>query len=255
MLLVIAPFLIPLFFAVTAAAFAAGVRFRRAEMDRQRRLQLSELARRLGLQFREKDDFGLLQQLKNFDLFFRRRRWFHSGQIANVMSGRVGETEVYLFDYIYYVSSNNSRRRIVQTVFFANDKNWFLPNFKLEPETWYHKVMDRLGMSADINFEEHPEFSDSFRLKGELADLIRDKFSTSVRDFLTDRPPSHLEGNNYYFIAYKPRKKLNADEAEIFFENCSHLVELLKKEGKTELLNLAELKPLEMPEKLRKENE
>ncbi|MCC7504987.1 MAG: hypothetical protein IT259_06795 [Saprospiraceae bacterium] len=249
--LVIAPFVIPLVFLFAAGAFAAGRLYHRRETDRKRRMQLSAMAQRLGLQFREKDDFGLLQQLKSFDLFHRMRRWWHSGKITNVLSGKIGDTEVYLFDYIYYVSSNNSRRRIVQTVFFANDINWFLPNFKLKPETWYHKVLDRLGLSSDINFEEHPEFSERFHLNGELSDLVRDKFSGAVREFLTERPPSHLEGNNYYFLAYKPRKKLNPDEAEVFFENCRHLVELLKKEGKTELLNLAELRPVEIPEKLK----
>lgn len=249
--LIIPAALIPIGFALMALTFALGMAFRRKQMDRRRNVALAELAGRLGLDYREKDEFGLLQQLKSFDLFRRMRRWFHNGKIVNVLSGRVGETEVCMFDYIYYVSSNNSRRRITQTVFFANDKKWFLPNFKLKPETWWDKVRVHLGDTGDINFPEQPEFSDQFRLDGDMADLIREKFSPPVRQFLAERPPAHLEGNNYYLIAYKPRKKLNVDEAESFFQNCGKLTELLKKEGKTELLNLAELEPIEMPEAIK----
>lgn len=259
--LVLFPWLIPVAFSVFAFVFAAGMLYRRREAEKLRRVYLSNLARRLDLDFYEKDDFGLLAQLKSFDLFRRERRWIGSnGRIGNILRGRVGETDVYLFDYTYSVQSNNSRRRITQTVFFANDKNWFLPDFHLKPETWWHKVQARLGAAGDINFDEHPEFSEKFWLSGEFADLIREKFSPALRDFLAERPPSHLEGSNYYFLAYKPRKRLDAAEAEVFFKNCCALVKLLQNEGKMELLNLAEIKPaqdeplppVELPEKERR---
>ncbi len=249
--LIIPGMFVPIGFAIAAIAFAIGKVYHRKQMDRRRNADLAGLAAQLGLDYREKDEFGLLQQLKSFDLFRRMRRWFHNGQIVNVLSGRIGETDVYLFDYIYYVSSNNSRRRITQTVFFANDKNWFLPDFRLKPETWWDKVMERLGMASDINFPEQPEFSNQFRLNGEMTELVREKFSPAVRQYLTERPPTHLEGNNYYLIAYKPRKKLNADEARDFFEHCCELAKLMKQEGKMELLNLAELRPVEMPEAIK----
>lgn len=243
MSLSIFPFLIPIVFAVIGFAVAVGIQQRRRQADQQRRAYFSALAQRLDLTYFEKDDFGLLAQLKSFDLFRRERRWIGSrGRIHNILRGRVGETDVYLFDYTYTIQANNARKRITQTVFFANDKNWFLPDFRLKPETWWHKVRETLGAAGDINFDEHPEFSGQFWLTGELDGLIREKFSPAVRDYLTERPPSHLEGANYYFLAYKPRKRLDPAEMEIFFRHNCELVELLQNEGKMELLNLAELK-------------
>lgn len=228
---------------------------RRKRMTRYR-AEMAGLAQGLSLPFQENDLFGLAQQLQHFDLFKReRRRWFRNGKITNVIRGHAGDADVYLFDYTYVISTGKSSRIVSQTVFFANNKNWYLPDFRLKPENWWHKVQDMLGVGKDINFSESPDFSHKFRLSGEIEALIREKFGPELRQYLTDRPPAHLEGSNYYLIAYKPNKRLKADEAKAFFENCCNLTELLQKEGKQELLDLVELKPpqpmesVKLPEK------
>ncbi len=102
--------------------------------------------------------------------------------------------------------------------------------------------MAKTGVGKDINFEDHPDFSNRFWLTGEIEDLIRQKFSPELQRFLTARPSIHLEGSNYYLIAYKPGKSLNADEAQVFFEQCCQVVKLMKEKEKTELMDLAEKK-------------
>jgi hypothetical protein len=228
--------------AALSVVFAA-ISIRRAK-ERARRQAMQALAHRLDLTFSPDDDFGLLAQLKNFDLFSRERRWLgRNGKILNIVRGKIGNTEVYMFDYSYVISSGKSSRRITQTVFFADNKDWYLPNFKLKPETWWQKALAMFDKS-DINFPENPEFSGKFWLTGEFESLLRKTFHPDLQQFLIERPPAHLEGNNFYLLAYKPRKALNADEAEVFFGHCCQLVSLLqKKEGQLELLNLAELQP------------
>lgn len=234
-----------LLFPLLAVAVAFTV-FTVKRMRRRARSQsLEQLAPRLNLSFSSSDSFGLLSQLKDFDLFRRERWWLkRRGRISNVLRGQVGETEVYLFDYSYVVQRGNTPVRITQTVFFANNKNWYLPNFRLKPETWWQKVLAAFDKS-DINFPDSPEFSGRFWVTGEFESLIRKTFSPPVQQFLTERPPAYLEGNNFYLLAYKPRKALNADEAEVFFEHCCRLVQLLQQEGKLELLQLADVKPVE----------
>lgn len=226
-----------------AGAVAFMVLYQRNARARVRQENLEQLAEHLGMSFSAADTYGLLQQLKGFDLFRRERRWIgRAGRIKNVLRGTVGDTEVFLFDYTYVISSGKSSRRITQTVFFANNKEWYLPEFRLKPESWSQKLLSVIDKS-DINFPENPDFSNRFWLSSEFESLIRKKFSPAVQDFLCENPPVHLEGNNFYLLAYKPRKAMNANDAAVFFQHCCRLVKLLREEGKLELLNLAELKP------------
>ncbi len=128
--------LVPAVIMSAFAALAVGVFYLRKRWRARQTAERAQLAQELNLAFFEKDGFGLLQQLKNFDLFSRERRWMgRNGKITNVMRGKVGYTDVYLFDYAYVVSTGKSSHTVRQTVFFADDKNWFLPNFRLKPET------------------------------------------------------------------------------------------------------------------------
>jgi hypothetical protein len=233
-----------LLFAGITVIFVAGLLWLRRAREKERSQAMQALANRLELSFSENDTYGLLAQLKSFDLFSRERRWLgRKGKIRNVLRRRIGKTDVYLFDYSYVISTGKSSRRITQTVFFADNKDWYLPNFKLQPETWWRKAMAMFDKS-DINFPENSEFSDKFWLTGEFESLLRKTFHPELQQFLTARPPAHLEGSNFYLLAYKPRKVLQADEAALFFEHCSQLIALLqKKEGQLELLNLADLQP------------
>lgn len=237
------PFLIPIVFSLLAFGFAGTVLWHKRKEAIARKIALEQLAEKLGLSFSAKDSFGLARQLSGFELFRRERsRWLGKGGITNVMRGLVGETEVYLFDYSFKVQAGNSRKTITQTVFFANDKNWFLPNFQLKPERWWHKLQAKLGISNDINFEENPKFSEKFWLKSEFEEVVRQQFTPGLQGFLSERPPAHLEGSNYYLIGYKHRKQMDAQEAEFFFQNCCEIVQLLQEKGGLELLDLAEMK-------------
>ena len=241
-----------LLFTLLAAVVLAAVFSVRRARERARRQAMQDLAHRLSMTYSGEDESGLLAQLKDFKLFNRERRWLgRKGRIRHVVRGKVEDTDLYMFDYSYLVSSGKSSRWITQTIFFANNKNWYLPNFKLQPETWWQKALAMFDKS-DINFPENPEFSGRFWLTSEFESLTRKAFHPDIQQFLLERPPAHLEGNNFYLLAYKPRKALNADEAEVFFGHCCQLVSLLKKkEGQLELLNLAELQPEREKEALR----
>lgn len=235
--------LFPEFFApVMAMVMAVGVFLTvfsvKRRRDAQRKRAMEAVAGDLNTSYAEKDPYGLAKQLQNFDLLKPRR----TGRITNVMRSTVGETEVYLFDYSYVISTGKSSRRISQTVFFANDKKWYLPNFRLKPERWWHKLFSGLGLQSDIDFAESPEFSDKFWLKSEFESLVREKFTPELQQFMLEKPPVNLEGENYYLIAYKRGKLLRPEDAKVFFENCCALTRLMQTEGKRELLELVELK-------------
>lgn len=235
----------------TAVAAALGILLR----NQKRRRQMTEqLASELNMSHTVRDDMGLLGQLKHFDLFRREKSMFRNGKITNLMRRTVGDTEVFLFDYAYTVSTGKSSHTFRQTVFFANDKEWYLPDFKIQPETWWHKVQQYFGALKDINFNDNAEFSEKYLLTGQFETLIRQQFDQELQYFFLERPPVHIEGSNYYLIAYKPKKLMNADETRNFFEHCCQLVKSLKEKKLQPLLQLTELPEAQslppQPEKL-----
>jgi hypothetical protein len=232
----------PVLFLLLFGATFATIFAIQAKRKAQRKNEMETMANSIGASFAEKDVYGLAQQLKQFNLFRRERnRIFRNGKIDHVLRSKVGDTEVYLFDYTYVISTGKSTRRISQTVFFANDKEWFLPNFQLRPEKWWHKILSGIGVQKDINFEENPDFSEKFWLKSEFEDIVRQQFTPELQQFMLEKPPVHLEGDNYYLLAYKPGKLLDSNQALHFFDNCCALVKQLKSEGKMELLQLADV--------------
>ncbi len=239
--------LLPIFLTICfIALFAALGLWFKQRRDTRKKADAEQMARSLGLAFSEKDFFGLAPQLKAFEMFrHSRRRWGRNAQVTNVLRGKVGDTEVFQFDYSYVISTGKSARRISQTIFFANDKQWSLPDFHLRPEQWWHKVLAKLGIDHDINFPENPDFSQRFHLTSPLEELARTKFSPELQKFLLGGPRIHVEGSNYYLIAYHPRKVFRGEEARAFFERCCQLTESLKGENKQDLLDLVELKDIE----------
>ncbi len=238
--------LLPIFLSILFITFFASlglwIKHRR---DARKSADAQQMAHSLGLAYSEKDFFGLAPQLKAFDMFrHSRRRWGRKPQVKNVLRGKVGNTEVFQFDYTYIVSTGKSAKRVSQTIFFADDKKWALPDFRLRPEQWWHKVLAKLGAAEDINFPENPDFSKRFYLTSKLEELARQKFSPELQKFLLGGPRIHLEGSNYYLIAYHPRKVFQGEEAKAFFERCCQLTALLQGENKQELLDLVELKEM-----------
>jgi len=244
-----APIILPILFGIIGLALAIGVFSLKRKRRAVRTAGLEQLAKQLGLTFSADDSYGLGKQLQHFDLFERERsRWRHGGKVTNVLRGQVGETPVWMFDYTYLVSTGKTTKEVRQTVFFADDKNWYLPNFKLKPEGWWQKVLTKIGAAKDIDFPENPDFSDRFWVTGGFESLIRKQFSPELQQLLTERPPVHLEGSNYYLIAYKPGKSLEGDAARIFFEHCCQLTQKLRDKEAQDLLDLADLKePIPIP--------
>lgn len=244
MLLVFAlTLIVPALLALFGLGFMATMLIKKKQMADARSAAMAKLADALGLSFSAQDPHGLAMQLRGFELFERERsRWINKGKVTNVMRGVIGDTDVFLFDYAYTVSTGKSRKTIAQTVFFANDKNWYLPNFTLKPERWWHKLMVKLGFATDINFVENPDFSEKFWLKSEFEDIVREQFTPTLQGFLAEKPPANLEGSNFYLIGYKPRALLHPRDAQLFYQHCLEIMHLLQQKGKIELLELADLK-------------
>ena len=115
---------------------------------------MEQLAFGLDAKFQKRDDYGQRNLLKDFSLF----RQGHSRKIYNLITKTDSEKEMNIFDYHYVIQAGNTPVPVRQTVFFVNSKMLALPQFFMQPETFFHKIGQYLGMQ-DIDFEQFPKFS------------------------------------------------------------------------------------------------
>jgi len=179
--------------------------------EKQRSASFQVLANQLNLKYEPQNDFGLIKQLSDFGLF----KYGSSQKISNILIEKAFDSENYLFDYQYVVSTGKSAVRFEQTVFFVNSKQLSLPQFVQKPETFFTNLMSFLGFD-DIDFVKFPEYSDKFHLKGEYEEVIRFYFSEELLQLLSDQKSFNMEAMNYYFILYHQKKLIHTSELKAF---------------------------------------
>ncbi len=193
-----------------------------------RRPQLERLAFDLGLRYREEDDWGMINQLKDFKLFQRGFR----GRIRHMLHQQEAlmQFDLRIFDYRYVIPANNHARVVKQTVFFLKSQRLNLPQCWMRPEHFFHKIGELLGF-GDIDFEEHPEFSARYRLTGEDEDYIRHRFNDRVLHFFQVERGWTLEGLGFYMLLYKKNKILSPSEITQLYQNGKKLYQLFLEES------------------------
>lgn len=192
-----------------------------------RKKQMEQIAFELQMQFSEKDDWGLRRRLSDFHLFKKG----HSKEIFNVISKKETflEEQFFIFDYKYTIQAGNTPVKHYQTVFHIQSKKLGLPEFLLKPESFFHKIGAFLGMQ-DIDFEEHPEFSQKNLLQGEDEDLVRNMMTVNpllFRFFTVERDWS-LEGVGYFMVFYSQQKLLHPGIVKNFLKKGMEVYDILK---------------------------
>jgi hypothetical protein len=74
-----------------------------------------------------------------------------------------------------------------------------LPKFELWPEGWLSRIAQVFGMQ-DIDFNESPEFSQAYHLRGLNESAIRACFTPEIRQFLAVTPNQHVTGGGRFLI-------------------------------------------------------
>lgn len=189
--------------------------------------QLERIAKDLGLSFTPKDEFGLINLLKDFKLFSRGGR----KRITNILGEKQDslEADFRIFDYRYTISTGKSSRTFRQTVFFVQSKKLALPQFYMKPELFFHKIGNYLGIE-DIDFEEFPQFSDQYWLKGKDEAAIRRSMKEEVLHFFTIEKYWNLEGLNYYLVFYSKDKVLHGEQLKMLYDKGKQIVEMFSVE-------------------------
>lgn len=112
------------------------------------------------------------------------------------------------------------------SVLLATVMDMPVPNFSLSKEGLLQKVQQRMGQE-DIDFEEHPVFSEKYTLLGEDKERIKSLFQNELCLFLEQHQVIHIESKNNRLLVYKDRDLLEKTELEdliIFTESFIDII-------------------------------
>ncbi|MCS6977691.1 MAG: hypothetical protein NZM31_11890 [Gemmatales bacterium] len=167
-------------------------------VSEKRRKALAEAAQLMGFDWLDKTLGTLSSLFRHFTLFNR-----GSGADAyNAMRGRIGSQELYVMDCKYTTGSGKNRSTHYQTVVLLPEAATHLPVFEMEPENFLHQVFQVFGYQ-DIDFEEHPEFSRKYLLRGPNAEQIREAFTPEALDYFGSQPGWFVESKNGSLLVYR----------------------------------------------------
>lgn len=166
----------PLLIVFGALALIGGAIYAVHRAEQQRREALARIAGTLGFHFTPGD---AVQPGGGFPLYERG----HGRRASNLMTGETAGQPVELFDYRFVTGSGKNQTTHNQTVVVFPQGARGLPDFELSPENILHKIGQVFGYQ-DFDFEDDPEFSKSYLLRGRDEPAIRNTFTGSVRAFL-----------------------------------------------------------------------
>jgi hypothetical protein len=191
-----------IFAALAGVAFAAYFISQKLEQQRTDKIRLS--ASELGLEYAPQGDPALLDRLGSLNLFGQGR----DRRMTNLLFGETDECRISIFDYRYTVGSGKQTKTLRMTIAVLESPRLNIPAFTLRPENLFDKVGGLLGFQ-DIDFVDHPLFSNRFVLKGPDEEGIRKFFNKPLLDFFAERLGSSVEaipGLMIYYTSNQRRK-------------------------------------------------
>lgn len=206
---------------VPSAVIAALVWAHYAE--RKRTEEFQKLAGELGMSFSENLSDGDAGGFAAMPLAQRG----HSRKHRNAMTADSGELRLVVFDYGFTVGSGKNQKRCVQSVVMVTCPSEFFPAFSLSPESFFHRMADMLGFK-DIDFDDDPEFSRRYLLKGPNETAIRELFTPDRRRAFLQWPKLTIEAAGHSFIFFEARNRRKIQEVREFMERGFAVYSVLK---------------------------
>ncbi len=192
--------------------------------NRKRPEDLRRVASRLGMSYAARDEYGTIKLLRDFRLF----RLGFSKRIHNILHLRdeEGEMDIQLFDYRYTIKAGNAVVTRHQSVFFLQSKRFALPEFNMRPEHFFHRIGIFFGMQ-DIDFKDHPQFSQNYLLRGPDEEMIRHQLSPRFRDYFSEYDDWSVEGINYFLLLYRHKRLIAPAAFAPYLRKARYIAQLL----------------------------
>jgi len=129
----------------------------------------------------------------------------------NILMRYTENAKLEVSDITLQEGARQSQKEIQITVVQVSETDALIPDFALEPEGLWSKLFESVS-GKDIDFDNHPVFSDKYYLRGRSETDVRDFFSQQVIHFLENREEMHIECHRNRLIFYKKRDLLEPSE-------------------------------------------
>ena len=191
--------------------------------DKVRTKGLQEIAKKMGLKFSPKGRQLLLNQLDRFNFPTRRKRFWKSFWITNLIEGNTGKIYISIFDV--RESGKHGRQN---AYLLLRSKALVCPEFRIEPESFLDKLDHAIGIGwNDIDFNKYPEFSDRFLVSSSDEEHFRKFFNVEAIPFFLSHPNLCVECKLNALLFTLPAIFLTADIVEKHIAEAIELHNLL----------------------------
>lgn len=163
----------------------------------RREAALAKVAKEFGFTFQCAIPFGTIpfDTRKPHTELFR-----HRGKVDYLMQGKTGPWTVWVLDYDNRDNPEISGPTVTAVVL---RRGWAgLPAFQLYPKGLGQKLAALFG-AQHVDFEDSPEFTRTYTLRGPDEGAIRRVFRNEVRDLFALNPGWHVEAGGGDFVVYR----------------------------------------------------
>lgn len=199
------------------AALAIGGYVAYRAWERKRRAAHEEFSAIRGFRFEAERPGGEAHLRDVFEPFNqgRQRRWGYT------ITGTKNRAPFTAFEYRWVTGSgrHSSAHRIAGIVW---ERDAPFPAFVLTPQGWLMRVGIFFGMQ-DIDFDESPEFSRAYRLKGPDEASVRSLFSSDVRHFFAATPDQQVAGGGRYLLWWRSGRFPPIEKLDEWLERGDHV--------------------------------
>ena len=200
---------------VTIALFFVFLVILTWRRERERTEALRRVAETAGLAFEPKTDVNAVRAFGDVQLFNRG----HSQRVTNLMTGRLGDHQLAVFDFRYTTGSGKNQHTSTQTVVMLPSARPSLPDFQMAPENPLYKIAEMFGYQ-DIDIDSSPEFSRRYLVKGADEAAIRAALYPNATSYFAEHEGWTVEARSGTIAIYRAGGRPKPDDFRLFVENA-----------------------------------
>lgn len=187
--------------------------------EKKRRETLSAFVSANGFEFAQEAESPQAIGLPEIELFSRGG----DRQLTDVMVGEIEGSAVRILEYSYTEGSSGDSEggssTHQQTVVAVSVGGAALPNFTLAREQFFHKIGQAFGYQ-DIDFDDFPEFSKKYLLRGEDEASIRSLFTQRLIEAYTSGLDCNVEVRSGWLFVYQHKKRIKPQRLQLRIEGA-----------------------------------
>lgn len=208
-------------FAAIGIGIMIAVSVVNARMQRLRREAIEKFAAESGLVFSSEDTEQFRTRLLEFQ-FFKEGR---AHRVYNLLRAEAEGVRLSVFDYQYTTGSGKHQHTHRQSVLVVESDSLHLPPLTIRPESLLDAIANVFGF-RDIDFADHPEFSQRFVLKSPNEELTRKLFDAEIFQFFVARRDVSLEANRNRMVYLRRGKSVQPKDLKAFLADGLQLYNL-----------------------------